>query len=902
MIPLPRRSRSSIQLSEDESFFKRRNKKKHFTENVANKGKFLSPHGSILGSSEYVVPTCSVVLQEFLEEIAPADCRDENDQKSLGTRKSSQRCSISISSLDFSKEHPKIVPSLSPTIISDGKSCFNDGRDVPARDVSDADVGAKAGKQFNNNFRYNENQDSYGASGGCSNETGIIAAFVEQKARTISDDASETCDETALCNSVRNTIGLVQNTTNFSGKDDNTSNLTTADELDEMKVMVTGEDEITNLLSTSVERVNKNNGDSKNSYELVAKLSLESAGSNQRKAKKKRKRKGIRFKLSRSSLSLLSASGSNHSLSQKSSECECSPKSGDPPSPPSGPTNPDRPEYTIISSHEMKNLPPLPSSPPCKTLPRATFRSNQIRISPTNVLNFARQRLASGKITTPPQSPLVKFSAAATSSPRSLEFPHHSPSAPQSSPSGSPVSGSPALGLPVLGPPASGTSALSIKLPPSSPSQVSIASTPCSSIGLEIGGECKVPKKVEDERKAAEEFRLKVLYMFSSSEEFARDGKVNGGATSKYDDAILKDSKVAMSRSFSAPTTNKKKGPKKNSPRHKLLVVKQNDFMATYSPVYRNSINVSYMRLSRQVRIGRTRDGHPISVMPTPLRAANMVKIHVYDLIDKDTLMRVPMGCLFPIGKVFKALNSGLHTLGIGAYHCGIEVNGIEYAYGANDEPGESGVFTCVPKRSPNYTYRTTIDFGMVKSTRPYWISVPAPNSSGKPGNGKQNYIRQKTDVFVDGFEIMRDMSRKWYGVDYDLLRKNCCTFARDSCLEVGIETHKIPTWFTNLAETGVVTEDALNSLDERLVVPFKRCVIADFDQLLDMEEQTAEGFEVITKRKRGSLCGLVAVDVEETEATFLTNLVFDDENSQGKVNNNETDEMGVKNSFSWAY
>merc|ERR1711957_740714 len=125
--------------------------------------------------------------------------------------------------------------------------------------------------------------------------------------------------------------------------------------------------------------------------------------------------------------------------------------------------------------------------------------------------------------------------------------------------------------------------------------------------------------------------------------------------------------------------------------------------------------------------------------------------------------------------------------------------------YGANDEPGESGVFSCVPKHSPHYTYRTTIDFGMVKSTRKFWLSVP---SEKPPRQQCVSNEREEIDVFVDGFEIMREMARKWYGMDYDLLRKNCCTFARDVCLEMGVDPTDIPSWITNLAETGVVTED----------------------------------------------------------------------------------------------
>ena len=53
----------------------------------------------------------------------------------------------------------------------------------------------------------------------------------------------------------------------------------------------------------------------------------------------------------------------------------------------------------------------------------------------------------------------------------------------------------------------------------------------------------------------------------------------------------------------------------------------------------------------------------------------NRIRLHVYDLISDETVMQLPWGCHFPIGQCFNAVNSGLHTLGTGAYHVGIEVS-----------------------------------------------------------------------------------------------------------------------------------------------------------------------------------------------------------------------------------
>ncbi len=168
------------------------------------------------------------------------------------------------------------------------------------------------------------------------------------------------------------------------------------------------------------------------------------------------------------------------------------------------------------------------------------------------------------------------------------------------------------------------------------------------------------------------------------------------------------------------------------------------------------------------------------------------IKLHVYDLVADDTQLDL-WGCHFPLGQVFNAFNSSLHSIGTGAYHVGLEINGIEYAYGANSTKGMTGIFTCMPKCSPGYQFRTTIDFGNRVVKKKF--------GSGRKGEGE----------VVDGQEIVRGMATAYLGTDYDLLRKNCCTFAHDVCIRLGIHEDEIPSWFHNLAAAGAITQDAAN-------------------------------------------------------------------------------------------
>ena len=58
----------------------------------------------------------------------------------------------------------------------------------------------------------------------------------------------------------------------------------------------------------------------------------------------------------------------------------------------------------------------------------------------------------------------------------------------------------------------------------------------------------------------------------------------------------------------------------------------------------------------------------------------NRIKLHVYDLVANDTQLDL-FGCNFPLGEVFNAFNSTLHSIGTGAYHVGLEVSTNSYLH-----------------------------------------------------------------------------------------------------------------------------------------------------------------------------------------------------------------------------
>lgn len=242
--------------------------------------------------------------------------------------------------------------------------------------------------------------------------------------------------------------------------------------------------------------------------------------------------------------------------------------------------------------------------------------------------------------------------------------------------------------------------------------------------------------------------------------------------------------------------------------------------------------------------------GGAIDETEEDLKHASQIKLHVYDLVATNTQLDL-WGYHFPVGQVFNALNSSLHSIGTGAYHVGLEVNGVEYAYGANPTKGLTGIFRCKPKHSPGYQYRTTIDFG----NRVVKKQLSEPNPEFK--------------AVVDGQIIIREMVNEYLGTDYDLLRKNCCTFAHDACLRLGIKEDEIPTWFHNLAAVGAITQDAANY------------TLAPITQLFGVNELDEEQFDEISDCPEESASDeqLLAVEValvEEKKDNYVADTAYE--------------------------
>ncbi|RRT50189.1 hypothetical protein B296_00051904, partial [Ensete ventricosum] len=124
--------------------------------------------------------------------------------------------------------------------------------------------------------------------------------------------------------------------------------------------------------------------------------------------------------------------------------------------------------------------------------------------------------------------------------------------------------------------------------------------------------------------------------------------------------------------------------------------------------------------------------------------------------------------------------NNYLYWFGIGVFHSGIEVHGMEYGFGAHDY-SSSGVFEVEPKSCPGFIFRRSV-----------WL-------------GTTDMSRSEFRVFIE------DLAGKYHGDTYHLIIKNCNHFTDEVC--VRLTGKPIPGWVNRLARLGYYLSRNISSL-----------------------------------------------------------------------------------------
>ncbi|OIW16948.1 hypothetical protein TanjilG_08338 [Lupinus angustifolius] len=115
-------------------------------------------------------------------------------------------------------------------------------------------------------------------------------------------------------------------------------------------------------------------------------------------------------------------------------------------------------------------------------------------------------------------------------------------------------------------------------------------------------------------------------------------------------------------------------------------------------------------------------------------------------------------------------INVYAYWFGLGVYHSGVQVHGVEYAFGAHEYPS-TGIFEGEPKKCEGFRFRKTILIG-------------------------------KTDMVPGEVRgVMEELAAEYRGNAYNLITKNCNHFCNDACVK--LTGNHIPSWVNRLARIG---------------------------------------------------------------------------------------------------
>ncbi|KAH1056581.1 hypothetical protein J1N35_034646 [Gossypium stocksii] len=112
-------------------------------------------------------------------------------------------------------------------------------------------------------------------------------------------------------------------------------------------------------------------------------------------------------------------------------------------------------------------------------------------------------------------------------------------------------------------------------------------------------------------------------------------------------------------------------------------------------------------------------------------------------------------------------INGYAYWLGLGIYHSGVQVHGVEYGFGAH-EHSATGIFEVEPRQCPGFSFRKSILIG-------------------------------RTDLGPKEVRsFMEKLATDYSGNTYHLITKNCNHFCNDVCIQ--LTGKPIPSWVNRLA------------------------------------------------------------------------------------------------------
>ena len=132
----------------------------------------------------------------------------------------------------------------------------------------------------------------------------------------------------------------------------------------------------------------------------------------------------------------------------------------------------------------------------------------------------------------------------------------------------------------------------------------------------------------------------------------------------------------------------------------------------------------------------------------------------------------------------------GADVFGLGIYHSGVEICGMEFAYGGNTTLRTTGVYENCPKEHSAFHYKNTICIGEL---------VAKDFFSDQPPEKRYSSISFNRDIYP----ILDRLMDEYRAYRYDILLKNCNHFTHDFITALFKGKKQIPNYLNRAAYLG---------------------------------------------------------------------------------------------------
>nr|XP_043637609.1 deSI-like protein At4g17486 [Erigeron canadensis] len=124
------------------------------------------------------------------------------------------------------------------------------------------------------------------------------------------------------------------------------------------------------------------------------------------------------------------------------------------------------------------------------------------------------------------------------------------------------------------------------------------------------------------------------------------------------------------------------------------------------------------------------------------------------------------------------SINGWAYWLGLGIYHSGVQVHGVEFgAFGSRENANTTKIYEGAPKQCEGFTFRKRILIGY-------------------------------TDMSLWEVErYMDELTQDYKGISYGRITRNCNHFCNDVCLR--LTGNPIPSWINRVARIGLLCNSA---------------------------------------------------------------------------------------------